>query len=65
MTDGDPQLDRLAREVLGADGPITVVRDVFHVTEYHWAAAHAFHNEGGDEAKQLVTYYLASCSTDA
>lgn len=58
VTDGDPQLDRLAREVLGADGPITVVRDVFHVTEYLWTAAHAFHDEGSDEAEQFVTYYL-------
>jgi hypothetical protein len=58
VTDGDPALDLRAREILGADGPIIIIRDIFHVTEYLWKAAYGFHDEGSDEAEQFVTYYL-------
>ena len=58
VTDGDPALDTRARKILGADGPLVVVRDIFHVTEYLWKAANAFHREGSEEAGQFVSRYL-------
>lgn len=58
VIDGEPALEKRAREILGGTGEITIVRDIFHVTEYLWTAAHAFWAEGSEEAKQFVTYYL-------
>jgi hypothetical protein len=29
--------------------------DLYHVLEYLWKAAHCFHPEGSDEAKEFVT----------
>jgi hypothetical protein len=58
VTDGDPALQKRALRVLGAEGEVTLILDLFHVTEYLWDAGRAFHREGAPEVEAWVEYYL-------
>src|SRR5206468_2479598 len=58
VTDGDPALQKRALRVLGADGTVILVLDIFHVTEYLWDAGRAFHGEAATATRDWVEYYL-------
>ncbi len=58
VTDGDPALQKRALKVLGAGGEVILILDIFHVTEYLWEAARAFHGQGAPQTRQWVDYYL-------
>jgi hypothetical protein len=59
VTDGDAALQKRALSKLGKLGvALTLILDIFHVLEYLWDAAHAFHGEGTNEANEWVRKYL-------
>ncbi len=59
VMDGDPNLWRMAKRVLGKAGIAFVcVLDLYHALEYLWKAAYCFHKEGSDEATAFVTERL-------
>lgn len=59
LCDGEPALQQRALAVLKPLGAtVYVILDLFHVLEYLWKAAYAFHPEGSKEAAQWVTKHL-------
>lgn len=58
VTDGDPALQKRALSVLGADGEVILILDIFHVTEYLWDGARAFYGSGSEQTQEWVEYYL-------
>jgi hypothetical protein len=59
LCDGEAALQKRARTVLGAVGAtLYVILDLFHVLEYLWKAAYAFHPVGSPEAEQWVSQQL-------
>jgi hypothetical protein len=61
LCDGEVALQKRAMAVLGLLGtPLYVILDLFHVLEYLWKAAYAFHPEGSQEAEQWVREHLLS-----
>lgn len=56
LTDGERKLQRLAVEKLC--GTLILILDLYHVLEYLWKAAYAFHAEGSKEAEEWVTERL-------
>ncbi len=59
VMDGDPNLWRMAKGVLGQAGIAFVgILDLYHAMEYLWKAAYCFHAEGSLEAKAFVTERL-------
>jgi len=56
---GEVALQQRALAALGPLGAtLYVILDLFHVLEYLWKAAYAFHPEGSPEAEQWVTAHL-------
>ena len=51
LTDGDPMLERMARQYL--PGALLIL-DFLHVSERLWLAGHALFGEGTDEAREWV-----------
>ncbi len=61
LCDGEVALQKRAMAVLGLLGtPLYIILDLFHVLEYLWKAAYAFHPEGSQEAEQWVREHLLS-----
>ena len=58
ITDGEKALRRQARKALAALGPFILILDLFHVLEYLWAAANAFHGKNTDAAETWCTAQL-------
>jgi hypothetical protein len=59
LCDGERALQQRALAVLQPLGAtFYVILDLFHVLEYLWKAAYAFHSEGSQEAEQWVTAHL-------
>jgi hypothetical protein len=59
LCDGERALQQRALAVLQPLGAtFYVILDLFHVLEYLWKAAYAFHPEGSQEAQQWVTEHL-------
>ena len=59
LCDGELALQQRALAVLKPLGAtFYVILDLFHVLEYLWKAAYAFHPEGSQEAEQWVTAHL-------
>lgn len=59
VMDGDPNLWRMAKRILGKAGIAFVcVLDLYHAMEYLWKAAYCFHKEGSLEATAFVTERL-------
>jgi hypothetical protein len=59
LCDGEAALQKRAQAVLGAIGAtLYVILDLFHVLEYLWKAASAFHPLGSPEAEQWVSQQL-------
>lgn len=60
VCDGEVALQKRAMAVLGPLGStLYVILNLFHVLEYLWKAASAFHPEGGSkEAQQWVREHL-------
>ena len=55
LVDGqEHQLRLIRQEVKRRSLPVTLILDLFHVLEYLWAAAFAFHAEGSAEAELWV-----------
>jgi len=55
VMDGDPNLWRMTRRVLGkANIAFVGILDLYHAMEYLWKAAYCFHGEGSAEAKDFV-----------
>jgi hypothetical protein len=55
VMDGDPNLWRMAKRVLGKAGIVFIcILDLYHAMEYLWKAAYCFHAEGSPEAKAFV-----------
>ncbi len=64
LLDGErDQLTRVQRAARHAGVQITIVLDIVHVLEYLWAAAHAFHAAGTDEAETWVRHRLLALLT--
>ncbi len=56
VMDGDPNLWRMAKRILGeSDIPFVGILDLYHALEYLWKAAYCFHKEGSPEATAFVT----------
>ena len=59
LCDGEVALQQRALAVLGPlSATLYVILDLFHVLEYLWKAAYAFHPEGSPAAEQWVTAHL-------
>jgi hypothetical protein len=59
LCDGEVALQQRAMAVLGPlCSTLYVILDLFHVLEYLWKAAYAFHPEGSQEAEPWVTEHL-------
>ncbi|GHE14602.1 hypothetical protein GCM10010339_85850 [Streptomyces alanosinicus] len=54
------QLDLIAAETIRRDVTVHVLLDFVHVTEYVWAAAHAFHKPGTTEAETWAADHLTA-----
>lgn len=59
LCDGERALQQRALAVLQPLGAtFYLILDLFHVLDYLWKAAHAFHPEGSPQAEQWVTAHL-------
>lgn len=58
LSDGELLLEELARQKLGALADLVSVLDVMHVLPRLWEAAHCFHGEGTEDAREFVRLRL-------